>query len=295
MEKEIFYLKEKPSLLRQVQALQLHLLLKVDEICKKNNIEYVLLFGTLLGAVRHGGFIPWDDDIDIGILSTDFDHFLDLLQTELDSDYYMLQTAENDAGITIPFAKLRCKHTLFLEANTDEKNECEKGIFIDLFPLNNVPTLLKDQKKLKRKFLYYHYLLRYKVDGYRFSKPIINKLVGILAYFYDIPFLLEKRTKIMYSCTDNYSPLLIAFPGSKDDYDQSYLKREALFPTEEIMFCNHLCKVPFATSSVLQDLFGDYLALPPKEDQKGHALKKVQIDHQIWDNIIDQYTKDVQL
>ena len=127
------------SKLRKVQLTELEILEKIDEICKKNNINYFLIGGTLLGDVRHKGFIPWDDDIDIGMLREDYEKFINvcLKNGALGKDYY-LHCNESDDDYFIPFIKVKKNNTTFAEKNIENINT-HKGIFLDIFPYDNVP------------------------------------------------------------------------------------------------------------------------------------------------------------
>ena len=100
VQSEGFVLRPGSREIQQVHALQLHLLSEVDRLCRAHGIHYYLLFGTLLGAVRHAGFIPWDDDVDIGVKRDDYDRLLDLLELELDPAIFYSNCLRY--GITIP-------------------------------------------------------------------------------------------------------------------------------------------------------------------------------------------------
>src|SRR5690606_2891856 len=130
---------------------QLEILIEFDRICKKNNIKYQLFAGTLLGAVRHKGFIPWDDDIDVCLLRKDYNKFIQACKTDLDSRSF-LQTYVTDKNCIIQFAKLRKNNTLFLESGISDC-KTHHGIFIDIFPLDNVlPNTFCG--KMQQKLLY---------------------------------------------------------------------------------------------------------------------------------------------
>src|SRR5690554_4796206 len=92
--------------LKAIQSIQVEILLEIDRICKKNDIRYQLFAGTLLGAVRHKGFIPWDDDIDLAMLREDYDKFIQVCKYDLDNKYF-LQTYETDPQYTFTFGKVR--------------------------------------------------------------------------------------------------------------------------------------------------------------------------------------------
>ncbi len=124
------------TLIKEVQAIELEILLEVDRICREYEIPYFLDSGTLLGAVRHKGFIPWDDDIDIGMLRSDYERFLSIANRELGSEYF-LQTYRTD-GAPIMFAKVRKKGTTFVEFRL-RNIPMEHGLFIDVFPYDFLP------------------------------------------------------------------------------------------------------------------------------------------------------------
>ena len=102
------------SVLRRLQQTEFEILKEFDRICKKHNIQYFLDSGTALGAARHKGFIPWDDDIDVGMLRSDYEHFLEICPKELEQKYF-LQTIETDPGCPCLFAKIRKNGTIYQE------------------------------------------------------------------------------------------------------------------------------------------------------------------------------------
>ena len=124
--------------LRQLQMIELELLEEVDRICRKCNIKYNIIAGTLLGAVRHGGFIPWDDDADVALLRPEYEKFRQACKTELDTDRFYFQDHRNTKGYRWGYGKLRRKQTLFLREN-QEHMPYKQGVFIDVFPLDGVP------------------------------------------------------------------------------------------------------------------------------------------------------------
>src|SRR5690606_39008251 len=122
-------------IIRQTQLIQLEILLEINKICIKHNIKYILFGGTLLGSVRHSGFIPWDDDIDLAMDRENYDKFLKVAREEID-DRYTFQHYETDRKTIFPFLKIRKKGTKLIETVT-ENLDMDHGIFVDIFPLDD--------------------------------------------------------------------------------------------------------------------------------------------------------------
>ena len=124
--------------LRNLQLVELELLCEVHRICTKYDIHYNIIAGTLLGAHRHGGYIPWDDDADVALLRPEYERFRDACETELDTSRFYFQDHRNTPGYRWGYGKLRRKDTLFLREH-QEHMPYEQGVFIDIFPLDAVP------------------------------------------------------------------------------------------------------------------------------------------------------------
>ena len=128
--------------LREVQLRMLDILLEVKRLCNKHDIRYWLDFGTLLGAVRHAGFIPWDDDLDVCVLEDDFERFLRVCSEEL-PDWLVLQTekTEKDSGMGAGLVKIRDKNSLYIHDFDSFRSDYSKGIFIDVFKSVRYPEM----------------------------------------------------------------------------------------------------------------------------------------------------------
>jgi lipopolysaccharide cholinephosphotransferase len=124
--------------IKQLHFSLLKILDEIDRICRINNINYYLDSGTALGAIRHQGFIPWDDDADIALLRDEYERFREACKTELDTSRFYFQDHTNTPGYRWGYGKIRRKGTLFLREN-QENFSYEQGIFLDVFPLDNVP------------------------------------------------------------------------------------------------------------------------------------------------------------
>ena len=128
--------------LRDCQLKQLSILEEVDCICRKHAIPYWLDGGSLLGAVRHGGFIPWDDDIDLGMRLEDLKRFIQVAPAELGENLF-LQTPESDPSSKEPIIKIRDLNSLYLESGDNLAADYQKGLFIDIFPFIDYPSVPK--------------------------------------------------------------------------------------------------------------------------------------------------------
>ena len=134
-----------PEILQKLHTLQLEMLSDLQKICEKYNLEYFAVFGTALGAVRHKGFIPWDDDIDVGMLRKDYDIFIQVAEKEM-GDKYQIMTPEIEKKYACCVTKFQRKDTKFISYLSD-KLECDQCIFIDIFPFDCIAPEKKQARK----------------------------------------------------------------------------------------------------------------------------------------------------
>lgn len=262
--------------LKAVQAIELSILLKFDSICKKNNISYQLFSGTLLGAVRHKGFIPWDDDIDVCMLRTDYEQFLTCASPEELGDDYFLQTYKTDPASVVQFAKLRKNNTVF-EPENEVSSSSHKGIYIDIFPLDNVKPDTKAGKKQYKDFNRLYSIVTSTVKSrVKATKSFPKK---ILRYcFYGMTRIIPK------SYFDNkLQKVLKRFDNEETEYvnhltngtggnrpKRFLLKKTVYCDMIELEFEGHMFPAPRAYDAILTQCYGDYMTLPPIEEQNPH-------------------------
>ena len=128
--------------LRKLQLLQLDIAKAIKELCESNGIPYFLIGGTLLGAIRHKGFIPWDDDFDVGMLREDYERFIKIAEEKLDKKKFFLETWDTEKGYGFPFAKVKLNGTKYPERNAPKS--VHQGIFVDVFPIDTAaPTIFR--------------------------------------------------------------------------------------------------------------------------------------------------------
>ena len=145
-----------PKLLRRLQLTELEILVEVDRVCRENNIKYCLGCGTLLGAIRHNGFIPWDDDVDVWMLRKDYERFCAVGVKALD-DKYFFQNWFTDPYFNSAYGKIRKKGTRYVRVG-QEKMKYKDGIYIDILPLDNLPDQYWSSWKMIVKAWFYRKL-----------------------------------------------------------------------------------------------------------------------------------------
>ena len=240
--------------LRRAQNKMLDILKIVSEICDKNGIPYWLEGGTLLGAVRHKGFIPWDDDLDICVLRKDMHRLKKCLIKELPSDYEFLDrfTKWNYARL---YAKVCDKKSNVVEP---DRNGIEYGVFIDIFPVERV--LSQRTKKIVDA------MYRIPIKGMRgcYGKSFVIKSVFMLMYIpMTIPVLIS-RLLVRILGSKNY-----ALPYGKKAYNT--IPSKFIFPLKKIEFEGLLFSAPDNPDKYLRRLFGDYMVIPPEEKRLVHT------------------------
>lgn len=247
--------------LRDMQMAELDILLHVARICERHDIPYWLDSGTLLGAVRHGGFIPWDDDIDICMPEEEVKRFAEVARKEL-PDHLFVQMPETEPEMRLPICKVRNLNSLLVEGADDFSKSYAKGLYIDIFPMKAWPTLPYRFSKMLAK-------------GYCRANAILRaqhcyswRSVAELFYFgakravfwttWQLCRLLTPSGKY-YSNTINNS-------GNGNRH-----LRSTIFPLSTIEFEGETFSAPADVDRYLRDLFGEYMTLPPEDQREGHA------------------------
>jgi len=258
-----------------LQEKQLELLKAFVRVCEKHNLQYFLAYGSALGAIRHKGFIPWDDDVDVVMPRKDYDEYIKL-QYEYEGTPYFIQTFKSDPCYIYNYGKLRDSSTTFLE-NAFRNHRMNQGVFIDIFPLDGMSFTVDNKKKaVKRnrfvwRQVYWSYLpaLRRKIHARTFLKDILLNIVAGLAYVFDIAHYRNKRV-------EKYARKI---PLEQSALAGTIFTYGSLTGCMETELFKETIKVPFEDTEVnvlkeydkyLTNLYGDYMTFPPKEKQVGH-------------------------
>ena len=255
------------ELLRKVQMAQLDVAKEIKRVCDENDIQYFLCFGTMLGAVRHQGFIPWDDDLDIGMMRSEYERFLEIAPRKLKPEY-VVQTWYNTPEYPLPFAKVRKRGTVYLEGKHSLLKE--NGFYVDVFPFDYLPADAQERAALDKKLLdlFRTKLMKSKSTPWMENGSIIwKKRIGYL--YYQLKAAMTTHEKLI----QEYETLVASFPENDLVYWQDpamhlrSLKRVWCEELAEVSFEGELFKGPKNYDEMLTAIYGNYMQLPP-EDQR---------------------------
>ena len=257
-----YYIEYVKRNLRKCQLKQLDILVEIDRICKKHNIVYWLDGGSILGAVRHGGFIPWDDDIDLGMRQEDLDRFVEVAQTELPSHLF-LQTKDSDPGQKEPIVKIRDLNSLYIEDTDVFSVDYQKGLFVDIFPFVDYPKVsrglthdilkgLSVSHSILHRQHYYSWKSFAEFFYFGMKNVVLNSLWNVLCrvmpdsdYMGNIP--INNGYGIMH-------------------------RKDSVFPVSDIQFEGMSFSAPNNPDAYLKDLYRNYMDVPPPEKRHIHAI-----------------------
>lgn len=279
--------------IREIQLVQLDILKEFDRICKKHDIHYQLFAGTLLGCVRHKGFIPWDDDIDICMLRADYDKFRYVSKKELASEYY-LQTYDTDPDYYKQSSRIRKNETTYLQ-DIYMYLDIHHGIPISIMPFDVVkPYSFKG--KVHRiiyhtMFWTFNRLNHYRIkNNCKLDNSQIKSAIKHMVYF--ISNLIPKKlTDILHTSVATFwndskerTYVTHLTNGATEKRYFAYMQtRDKFLDTVMGEFEGHQFPIPRNYDEVLTNLFGDYMELPPEDQrQPHHGVLRVDTKNAIW-------------
>lgn len=247
------------TMLRKAQMREVEILVEVDKICRKHNIKYWINYGTLLGAVRHKGFIPWDDDLDISMLSDDYKKFLEVAPKEL-PEWLFLQNKTTDPSYIRSICKVRDLNSFFVEQYDDFSAPYKKGIFIDIFEMIEYPKLSKKTLRFLTKWLC-------KTDQFFKIRQYItfkNIVAGITFPFIKLFLTIFWKCAYIRKSNDIACWPTLNTSGSRID-------KNHIFPLSEIEFEGMNFMAPNNPDACLKSFYKDYMKIPKEEDRWIHS------------------------
>ena len=255
--------------MNDLQKCVFHIFKSFDSICEELGIPYYVLGGTMLGAVRHQGFIPWDDDLDVGIIRSDYETFLEKAQSFL-PDYYVLQTFHTEPDYPMGIAKIRDSRTTFIESQLSHL-KINHGVYIDVFPLDYYPEDKRRQRLLSIKWSMYKYRIRLgkNMDGLHsriaeFGAQAYGRLLCLK--YPKVVDAVAARDKMIASVPES---------GLIANYYGAWGKKE-IVPASwygegtKLKFEGVTVRAPKEYKKWLEHVYGDYMQLPPEEKRVSH-------------------------
>lgn len=262
----------------------LYIMLKeFDSFCKENDIKYSLSGGSLLGAIRHKGFIPWDDDMDIGMLRKEYDKFVEIAPEKLNKEYF-LQTWDTDENYPHAYAKVRKLDTVYIE-NVSQGSGAHNELFVDVFPYDVYPDDEADRKGHGKEVMKYRYALQMKnnIKPWIRHKQLWKRILGKMKY---VPSIIYSKTKSRSVLKNNADEVNRRYNNEKTNYyfettgatpygkwlvPSKCLEELGVAEFEGIKF-----SVPADYDLYLKNIYGDYMKLPPIE-KRGNQHQIIEL------------------
>lgn len=274
--------------LQEVQSKALEVAAEIHRVCTDLGIGYFICGGTLLGSVRHGGFIPWDDDIDIGMLRADYQKFLECAPRVIDGQRFFLQTRKTDPEIPYLYSKVRMNGT-FYPTEYSRFREFHQGIGVDLFPFDDLPNEVAEQRELLSKaraaarrhalLAFHHYPLKHlrwdaskraSIPGYSFSY-IVGRAMACHYKRRSLSASQAAYEKLVWQDRSGSNGVPSEYVGC---FVPTYtmVKRSDLLPYKKVAFSGVMLWAPANPDAFLSMQYGDYQQVPPPHQRFGHGI-----------------------
>lgn len=283
-QKERFY---EPEILKKVQQHELAILKDFIKVCEENNLSYFGFCGTGIGALRHGGFIPWDDDIDVALLREDYEKLLQIFKRDY-SDKYIIVNAEEFSGYPLMTTRITLKDSLFVE-HALKKIKCPLGIFLDVYAFDNAPVDEKAFKKqgkiawlLSKLLILKH--VPFPVLPIRGIKAKLAHCVTAMVWFFLNLFCIPHKWlyKLCEKASCKYNGEDTGFYAyfSSSTICKNYFTRNELFPLRKEKFEDIEINFPNNIEVSLSRLYGNFMELPPEEKRINHFPYKLKFPNE---------------
>ena len=260
--------------LRELQLVELELLQEFDRICRKHDIPYCIIAGTMLGAVRHNGFIPWDDDADVALLRDHYERFRTACEKELDPAKYYFQDHVITPGYRWGYGKLRRSDTLFLREH-QEHMPYDQGVFIDVFPLDAVPESHAGRVVKNFQCFCVRKVLWSPVGAVASKSALLRGWYGLLNRIpARVPYGLLDGLIERARHTKSRWVRILMFPTPNREY--GYL-REWYAQRAPVTFEGIEFQGVRDADAYLSFKFGDYMSLPPENQRKTHPVTAIKL------------------
>lgn len=265
--------------IKEVQKISLEILKVISDICEELQLRYFLIYGTLIGAVRHKGFIPWDDDVDIMMPRPDYDKLLEYLYANI-SKYPNLKVFNHDVCAEYPYMITRISDDRY-EIIMDNEKPYGMGVFIDIYPYDGLGKTKKEALKYGLKgdrmssLCYQATRKKMKMET---TVSVFRKIIKIPVFLFSklcgkdiFQNKLEKLARVKsYDDSEYVGCVVWLSGGEKDIFPREWFDEYVMMPYENYMF-----RAPKEYDAMLRHIYGDYMVLPPVKDRIGHHYYKV--------------------
>lgn len=260
----------------KLKLVEIEIFDELDRVCRENGLEYFMVGGTLLGAVRHKGFIPWDDDIDVVMFRSDLEKLESLYYEGKFNDNFFLQTENTDKKYPLMTAKLRKNNTVFLEDCMDDKVESHCGIFVDIFPMDDISDVNSNLVRNNARRISLLTTLICENCGYRYGIKPLTKAFTLLFGLIGVEKLKKKRNQLM-TFENNKGFEKNTIYASNYGYVKQCRNKDVYSPHCELEFEGKKYMAPNKYEDFLSQLFGpNYMELPPVGKRvTRHPIKKI--------------------
>lgn len=248
--------------IEELRTIQMDILQNVHDFCIKHDIKYTLAYGTLLGAVRHGGYIPWDDDIDIAMLRPEYERFM----REYKDDVYRFTECRLDKDVHIGFGKVEDTRTLVIEGG----NTKNLGVSIDVFPIDDLCDTYEDSVKYVKSHKWNWLIRKAKYRELSIVKSWSKKMAVALLKFICLPFSVHHLTLTNIEKAIKHTNLQSKFVGLLCDVNinEGEIMERAIWSRYQLVtFEDRKYMAISDMNAYLKHVYGDYMKLPPKEQQ----------------------------
>ncbi len=272
--------------IKGIQAILLQMLTDFDALCRENDLCYFLVGGSALGAVRHKGFIPWDEDLDIGMPRKDYDRLIELF-LEKQGDKYWLQSIQLSQYYDLIFMKIRRKNTRYVELFETEPEHA--GVFMDIYPLENIPDnkIVRFFHGIISDFLYLCCsCVRIKNKKERFLEYLNDKKIirlikikaalGWCLSFFSLHKWCLIADKWSKKCKNDNSRL-VSIPCGRKHYFGEMCTRASFFPVKEVLFEDKKIYLMNNPDEYLSQLYGSYMDIPPEDKRERHSILELKL------------------
>ena len=267
-----------PDELKKVQNYEIEIMNEVDRICQENNIKYTVAYGTLLGQVRHKGFIPWDDDIDILLLHDDYAKFKEICKKEL-GDRFFYQSHDTDHEYYYLYDKIRMNGTVFRETFLSTYN-INHGVFLDIFPVDRMPNNKFVRVLQYLRYHFYRTILESKyicVNARHGMKKRVAQVIRFIFKPMSLDKLYDKCIKISQKYNVEKNADARIYSANFGEY-KKYFKVDEIIDVERSPFENIEVNRVRAYDKVLKKFYGNYMQLPPEEKRTTiHDLEELKL------------------